>query len=252
MKRGFTLVEMLGVIVMLAALTIVSYPLLFNTFNKKEEQIDSYKLDLIYIGAEKYVNEHINDFPYIKGNNVCVPIITLINENYVSIDLEKDIKSKFVKLVMKGDNKYTDTIDTTCSYTKDGNQIKLESKICNKTDNIEGITYNQDIIYFFEKTNTTRNLVKEYNEITIENVSKNSDYDSKISFYVDLYNMLSKKKGINAYIYKGENKTTLKIQIDYNNVIFPLTSTQQEIISNTVFEFKNLDDDYTDIDNLCS
>ena len=55
MKRGFTLVELLAVTVLLALIMAVSYPTLFKTFEDKEIEIDSSKKQIIENAAINYV-----------------------------------------------------------------------------------------------------------------------------------------------------------------------------------------------------
>ena len=68
MKRGFTLVELLAVTVLLALIMAVSYPTLFKTFEDKEIEIDSNKKQIIENAAINYVKLNINEYPYKEGN----------------------------------------------------------------------------------------------------------------------------------------------------------------------------------------
>ena len=80
MKKGFTLVELLGVIVI---------PAIINTIKEKNEDADNYKLKMIENAARLYMKDN-----GLSGNQ-CISIDTLrstkylndidVDENYVSV-----------------------------------------------------------------------------------------------------------------------------------------------------------------------
>lgn len=88
-KKGFTLVEMLGVIVLLSVLVLITYTGI-TTMNKrsKENEWNDYK-KTVYMASETYVNTkniQVNGDIYIN-------ISDLLNENYLDNVVENP-KSK--------------------------------------------------------------------------------------------------------------------------------------------------------------
>ena len=79
MKKGFTLIEMLGVIVILALLTLVTYTGV-STMNRnyKEKEFEDYKKTL-YMATQTYISRkdiEVNGEIYINVND-------LLSESYI-------------------------------------------------------------------------------------------------------------------------------------------------------------------------
>lgn len=73
MKNGFTLVEVMAVILLIGLLSIFAIPAVVNQVSKKGEDVDNVTKKIIYSAAELYINQ----------NN-----ITFENENYCGITLQ--------------------------------------------------------------------------------------------------------------------------------------------------------------------
>lgn len=84
-KKGFTLVELLGVIVILSMIVLVTLPALITTLtNSEERQIEEFEKS-VYLAAESYFQMNSELFPQlsISGGKAYVPISTLIEEGYI-------------------------------------------------------------------------------------------------------------------------------------------------------------------------
>ena len=67
-NRGFTLLELLGVIVILALLTTLVFPSVLNAIKKSSNQTDKLSMDLISNAADLYIENNANDFEKTNGN----------------------------------------------------------------------------------------------------------------------------------------------------------------------------------------
>lgn len=101
-KKGFTLVEIMGVMTILALLLIVTVPAIVNSIKKSDiDEIARIEKD-IFLATEVYVQK--NEIKVTELENVgttFVSIQSLITEEYVRYDNIKtidDIKSKYVKV----------------------------------------------------------------------------------------------------------------------------------------------------------
>ncbi len=84
-KKGFTLAELLGVIVILGLICLVAFPPILNSIKKSKNNISEATLNVIYNGANIYVNNHPSEFKLIENSKYCVKIQDLIDEgNLVS------------------------------------------------------------------------------------------------------------------------------------------------------------------------
>ena len=100
MKKGFTLVELLVVLVIIGMISLVAYPSIIKIINdSKDDALKNQKLVLEKVTKEWAV-EHPMELPEIKENNgncscnppekKCIPIDELIGKGYLS---EEEIKN---------------------------------------------------------------------------------------------------------------------------------------------------------------
>ena len=108
MKRGFTLVELLGVIALLAVLFLFVYPNVLDIAEQKEKDIDQAKVKLINNAAVSYMNSHLNDYPQTIGTSYCILIDTLDNEALIPVDVN-DIEEKYnyIRVKIGANNTYS-------------------------------------------------------------------------------------------------------------------------------------------------
>ena len=100
MKKGFTLIEVIGTIVILSIIITIALPALLNILNKSQNNVDLSVQDLAKTAAARYVNDRKNDFPKqlknsnsIKtyGNKGNIYISTLLEQGYI----EQDVYDKY-------------------------------------------------------------------------------------------------------------------------------------------------------------
>lgn len=80
MKKGFTLVELLAVIVLLTLIFALVYPNILGISEKQEAKIDEAKKTLINSATLDYMTAHLNEYPQSIGKNYCIKIEMLDNE----------------------------------------------------------------------------------------------------------------------------------------------------------------------------
>ena len=110
-KKGFTLAELLGVIVILGLICLVAFPPILDSINKSKNNISESTLNIIYSASDIYVSNHPSSFKLIENNKYCIQIQDLIDEGNLSGDLkdpntnQKINPEKHVKVEVKN-NKY--------------------------------------------------------------------------------------------------------------------------------------------------
>ena len=113
-EKGFTLIELIGVIALLAIIILITYPSIVNIIKKSNNKIDSATSALIISGAKNMVDENKNSYPLTNGNVYCVTIKSLINKGYVISDLEtgngNKINTDRYVMIKVNSNKYKYTI----------------------------------------------------------------------------------------------------------------------------------------------
>jgi len=82
MKKGFTLVELLGVIVILVVIMMITFSVFTGTKHTAEDSIDEAIKTMIAESSKKYIQKyktHIND-----GNVYCLTLKNILDENLMS------------------------------------------------------------------------------------------------------------------------------------------------------------------------
>ena len=104
-RRGFTLVELLAIIILLACIFLLVYPKVTEILQKEEDKIDEYNLDTIYSAVEAYINNK-KEFPKEVGNEYCISIKTLDEQNLLPFDASKYMKKAIRIKIGKSGNFY--------------------------------------------------------------------------------------------------------------------------------------------------
>lgn len=87
-NKGFTLVELLGVIVILGLLATVIYPVVNKKIKASKESLYETQIALIEKGARNWGADHIGSLPMQEGERITITLLELQEKGYVSEDLE--------------------------------------------------------------------------------------------------------------------------------------------------------------------
>ena len=108
-KKGFTLVELLGVIIMIGALILVVATPIVSQINKQKVKLDDASLNLIYSTTETYIDKNKNSYP-LKNNAVYyITLKQLLDSKFIEEEFIKtystDVLSKksIIKVTVNGD-----------------------------------------------------------------------------------------------------------------------------------------------------
>lgn len=119
-KKGFTLVEFLGVFIILIILGVLVSQVVFNNIKKSNENLEKSAESLIISAARDYVSLNENNYPKTANAKYCIDYdllsgSQLINDNMLpKIDNIDTIKSKHVVLKYNG-NIFEYSLETSCS-----------------------------------------------------------------------------------------------------------------------------------------
>lgn len=90
MKKGFTLVELLAVIIILGLITGITVPIIAGAINNSKTKAYEEQINLIIDAGRNYMAKHANELPKSLGNKTYIDVGTLKTEGYLS---DKDIKN---------------------------------------------------------------------------------------------------------------------------------------------------------------
>ena len=112
-NKGFTLVELIGIIIILGLTIIIGVPSLLNTLKSNENtEYETFK-ETLYLATETYISDNINSLENfsVSGDTITISIESLIDSklikaNYVSQNTDKTIKGIKVTILNDGSYQY--------------------------------------------------------------------------------------------------------------------------------------------------
>lgn len=120
MKKGFTLVELLGVIVVLAIISMIAVPLIDRSINKSDEDLYNTQINQIVKAAKNYYAEpeNIDGLPQNDEDSVTVTLEALQKGGYLPTEVDNP--------------KTGEPFNPTLSYvtvTKKGNHFEYKATV---------------------------------------------------------------------------------------------------------------------------
>ena len=103
-NKGFTLVELLAIVILLGIILVLTYPNIVELFERKNEEIDDAKLSAIYAAANQYIENNINEYPKEVGQTYCFNIKDLDSENLIPLEVENYIDKAIQVKIGKSSN----------------------------------------------------------------------------------------------------------------------------------------------------
>ena len=130
-KKGFTLMELMGVLVILALLMLIVFPRLINLIKSSNDTKDDITKNLIYLATENYIKERKNKYISTSDKKYCITLKELVDNT----DLTENLK-------LGDEDNIVDTKSIQVTY-----QNKFIYDIVDKEDCVENYM-NGEIVYF--------------------------------------------------------------------------------------------------------
>ena len=114
-KNGFTLIELIGVIVILSIIIVVGFPKIMGGLEGVENDISDANEKLIFSKTEEYLNKYVDDkdpdgknYPRTINASYCISTTTLNNQGYLSDTfVEKELENEQYFIQAKINSKRT-------------------------------------------------------------------------------------------------------------------------------------------------
>lgn len=125
-NKGFTLIELMGAIIILLVLVLLIFPSIINIIKKTSGEIDTATKALIVDATKGYIEDKkdIENYTLKEGNVYCIKIQKLIEDNYLIDNLKTGANlndfdiTRYVKVTIE-EEKYNYTIiGTDCTEVK--------------------------------------------------------------------------------------------------------------------------------------
>ena len=154
-KNGFTMVELIAIIVIMACILLIVLPSINNTIKNSEEKEKQEALNSIYMAAENYLMANYDDHKIDNvGDTTYINIMDLISNDYMSIDtLNPNNDSTFsnkdvVKVIRNDDGTFSYELD----YLKTLIETLLEQYSPDNTTGLLRDSINENL-YYYKGTN---------------------------------------------------------------------------------------------------
>ncbi len=87
-KRGFTLIELIGIVVIIGLILLVAVPTINNVIERSEENKKQEALNNIYMATENYLMANYDEYSSLDniGASEYIYVMDLINQQYMDID----------------------------------------------------------------------------------------------------------------------------------------------------------------------
>lgn len=118
MKKGFTLIEVLGVIILLSIIIVIVMPNIINSIKKANRNSDIYTANIIYDAVKNYMYD-TNMFEEKNGNTYCIEIRELTYNGYV----ESPVR-------YSDNNNVENTMSVKLTYNKKWNYSIVKNNDC--------------------------------------------------------------------------------------------------------------------------
>ena len=142
-KKGFTLVELLGVLVVLSVILMIAFPLITTYINKSKQKAYDTQMEIIMTGLKNYANEHkevlpVNDADYVTFTLGQLKSLGIANNSVVNPLDGKEIDDSMEFKIIKDGSKYTYQIVESSRLSRDDKNhtpyITLNGHILNYID----------------------------------------------------------------------------------------------------------------------
>jgi len=121
-KKGFTLVEIIGVVVVLGVIALLAFPPMLNMVKNSENKISEATKNLIYTASMQYTTKYINDFPKKENKVYCVTLEKLVQEEFLSSTITDNLGDfnlqSYVQVKVNSELKFDYDLVKTCNEVR--------------------------------------------------------------------------------------------------------------------------------------
>lgn len=130
-KSGFTLTEVLGVVIIIVLIGILAFPPILQQINKTKNQLSEVSLQVIYSTTENYLHHNQDVYYFLGGNVFCIKLQDLVQSGFLDKDVVgvEVIDNISLTRVVKVDVISKTTLEYELVYNDNCNEINHETVI---------------------------------------------------------------------------------------------------------------------------
>ena len=97
-QKGFTFIEIIAVVVLMALLSVAIVPAIIKQVNKEKDTVNEVTLNLIYEATDSYVKPKYHTYETTPGNVYCLSLSTLVDSGVLDKNLKDSKTGKAISL----------------------------------------------------------------------------------------------------------------------------------------------------------
>ncbi|MBO5095602.1 MAG: type II secretion system protein [Bacilli bacterium] len=118
-KKGFTLIELMAVIILLGVLSLIATVTINNTLKENKESACEIQVGNIKAGAENWASKNVFDLPNENGGTVILTLKELKDAGFIDKDIKNpktnELFDDSIQIkITKVDNSYTYEVGVEC------------------------------------------------------------------------------------------------------------------------------------------
>lgn len=208
-EKGFTLIEILAVVVILGVVSLITMPVVQKNINNSKKQAYETQIDNIERAAKDWASENLSYLPDKEGSSISITLYTLMSLGYIDNNLVDPITEK-----------YFDT-ETVISITRKNNNYKYDVHVIFSNEKVE-INKDAPIIFLNGDFVTYVEINTEYEDLGITS-------DDDIDYYEYYYNVTDSENEYEVDYIDTTNLEKYKIEYYASN-----NSGEESVISRIV------------------
>ena len=168
-KKGFTLVEMLGVLIILVIIFMISFPTLTRVLKNTEEDLANSEKIIVVDATKDLLNSKKDIYIPNDDNTYCIAFETLMNQGKLTENQVENISEDFntVKVTYKNRKAIYEVLGTGCTEVVKDAHLELVGKT---NVNLELTSDGSVKTYVEEGLNFINNGVVTYLDFTLDNL----------------------------------------------------------------------------------
>ena len=105
LQRGFTFIEMLAVVVLLALLVIIAYPIVSSQIKNTNNELTNSEKDILATSAYSYIEDNKDNYKVRSGNTFCIKVSALKQAGKIPVTLKHVKNDEVVRVTVSSDEK---------------------------------------------------------------------------------------------------------------------------------------------------
>lgn len=122
MKKGFTLIELMAVIIIISLLAILTFPNIVGQIKKSKNAKNNNVNAIVISATKKYINDNPNEYDKEEYVDYCITIKDLVDNDYLKEDIVSDEDNNLLDYVVnisyEEDSKYEIASKCSSNYTE--------------------------------------------------------------------------------------------------------------------------------------